>query len=191
VTVAGETRKLQEPFIVYATQNPIEHEGTYPLPEAQLDRFFFDLQVDYPTMEEERAILDQTTFQEMREPQPVLSREQVLQLQGLVREVPVPKHLTDAILKLVHATRPASDQADDYVKQYVAWGAGPRASQTLSLATRALALLRGEPATSVQELVDVALPVLRHRVIPNYNATGEGITSDDIVRHLLKAHSLA
>jgi len=105
--------------------------------------------------------------------------------------VPIPDGVIQSILKLVHATRPSSDQADDYVKQYVAWGAGPRASQTLSLAARALALLRGEPAASVQELVDLAMPVLRHRVIPNYNATGEGIGADDIVRHLLKAHGLA
>lgn len=191
VTVAGQTRALQEPFIVYATQNPIEHEGTYPLPEAQLDRFFFDLQVDYPTMEEEQSILEQTTFEETRKPRPVLSREQVLELQQAVRQVPIPDGVIQSILKLVHATRPSSDQADDYVKQYVAWGAGPRASQTLSLAARALALLRGEPAASVQELVDLAMPVLRHRVIPNYNATGEGIGADDIVRHLLKAHGLA
>lgn len=185
VTVAGKSRQLEEPFIVYATQNPIEHEGTYPLPEAQLDRFFFSLLVEYPSMSEERSILKQTTFAPGAEPRHVLDREEVLALQATVLEVPEPDHVTDYILKLVHATRPGSGAASDYVKRYVSWGAGPRASQTLSLAARALALLRGQASSSVKEVRDAAPSVLRHRVIPNYNATGEGITPDAIITHLL------
>jgi MoxR-like ATPase len=187
VTVAGVTRTLQEPFIVYATQNPIEHEGTYPLPEAQLDRFFFHINVVYPELEEERAILKHTGPEAGSEPGEVLNREQVMEMQRAVQEIPLPGHVVDFILKLVHSTRPQSSLAGDYVKRYVSWGAGPRASQTLSLAARALALLRGRTSASVQEVRDAALPVLRHRVIPNYNATGEGVTSDDIILHLLNA----
>lgn len=185
VTVAGVTRTLQEPFVVYATQNPIEHEGTYPLPEAQLDRFFFHINVDYPAIEEEKAILQHLGPSAGSEPEKVLTREQVMDLQAAVLEIPLPGHVVDFILKLVHSSRPQSNLADDYVKRYVSWGAGPRASQTLSLAARSLALLRGRTSASVQEVRDAALPVLRHRVIPNYNATGEGVTSDDIIAHLL------
>jgi len=186
VTVAGVTRTLQEPFIVYATQNPIEHEGTYPLPEAQLDRFFFHINVDYPAIEEEKAILRLSPYAGS-DPETVLTREQVMELQEAVLEIPLPGHVIDFILQLVHSSRPQSHLAGDYVKRYVSWGAGPRASQTLSLAARALALLRGRTSASVQEVRDAALPVLRHRVIPNYNATGEGVTSDDIITHLLTA----
>jgi MoxR-like ATPase len=187
VTVAGVTRTLQEPFIVYATQNPIEHEGTYPLPEAQLDRFFFHINVDYPDLAEEKAILQHLGPVPGSEPETVLTREQVMDLQAAVLEIPLPDHVVDFILRLVHSSRPQSQLAGDYAKRYVAWGAGPRASQTLSLAARALALLRGRTSASEQEVRDAALPVLRHRVIPNYNATGEGVTSDDIVTQLLTA----
>lgn len=185
VTVAGVTRTLQEPFVVYATQNPIEHEGTYPLPEAQLDRFFFHITVDYPDLEEERAILKHTGPEAGSEPGKILTREQVMEMQRAVLEIPLPGHVVDFILKLVQSTRPQSPVATDHVKRYVSWGAGPRASQTLSLAARALALLRGRTSASVQEVRDAALPVLRHRVIPNYNATGEGVTADDLIIHLL------
>ncbi len=185
VTVAGRTMPLEEPFVVYATQNPIEHEGTYPLPEAQLDRFFFCLKVDYPTIEEEREIVLRTTGRAMHTPVRVLGREEVLALQDVIADVPLPDHVLDYVLKLVHATRPASPLADDYIKRYVAWGAGPRASQTLVKAARAAALLAGRPVASVEEVIGIAPDVLRHRIIPNYNATGEGITADQIVEHLL------
>ena len=185
VTVVGKTMKLAEPFIVYATQNPIEHEGTYPLPEAQLDRFFFNLLIDYPTLAEEREIVLKTTGKELPEAGKVISPEEVLELQDAVLDVPVPDHVLDAILKLVHASRPAAEGADDYIKQFVAWGAGPRASQNLTRAAKALALLRGNPAASLEEVRDVAKPVLRHRVIPNYNATGEGVSVETIVEHLV------
>ena len=184
VTVAGRTMKLAEPFVVYATQNPIEHEGTYPLPEAQLDRFFFNLLIDYPSLEEERQIVLRTTGREIAEPRQVLKAGEVVELQDAVLDVPMPDHVLDYILRLVHATRPAA--ADEYIKQYVAWGAGPRASQNLARAAKALALLRGQSAASVEEVAAVARPVLRHRVIPNYNATGEGITVERIIDHLLE-----
>ena len=183
VTVAGQTRGLEEPFVVFATQNPIEHEGTYPLPEAQLDRFFFSLKIDYPSLEEERHIIHHKTNGNVRE---VLQRTELLELQQMVEQVPVPDHVTDFILKLVHRSRPQSALADDYIKRYVEWGAGPRASQSLAQAAKAFALLDGNPAASVEDVRRAALPVLRHRIIPNYNATGEGLDVEAIVRQLLK-----
>ncbi|MEA3209518.1 MAG: MoxR-like ATPase [Chthoniobacter sp.] len=185
VTVAGRTRHLEEPFLVFATQNPIEHEGTYPLPEAQLDRFFFEILIDYPSMDEESAIIDRTTGAELPEADTILDGAGLLDLQATVHEVPLPDNLKRSILNLTHASRPQSALADDYVKKYVAWGAGPRASQTLVRAAKALALLRGREAASPEELQAVAPAVLRHRIIPNYNATGEGISVEDIIRHLL------
>ena len=185
VTVAGRTMKLQEPFLVFATQNPIEHEGTYPLPEAQLDRFFFNPVIDYPSLDEERAIVQQTTGRHAPEVSTVLQAADVLALQDVVLDVPVPDHVLDGVLKLVHASRPTSPLADEFVKRYVAWGAGPRASQNLTRAAKALALLRGQPAVSPEEVREVALPVLRHRIIPNYNATGDAVTVEQIVAHLL------
>ncbi len=189
VTVAGRTMPLHEPFLVFATQNPIEHEGTYPLPEAQLDRFFFNLVIDYPSPEEERRIVLQTTGRKMAEASPVLTAQDVLALQEAAPEVPVPDHVLTHILDLVAATRPSSPKAGDHAKRYVAWGAGPRASQNLTRAARALALLRGSPAVSVEDVREVAMPVLRHRVIPNYNATGEGVTVEAIVDHVLRARA--
>ncbi|MBU1693870.1 MAG: AAA family ATPase [Verrucomicrobia bacterium] len=186
VTVAGRTMPLTEPFIVYATQNPIEHEGTYPLPEAQLDRFFFNLLIDYPTPEEERRIVLQTTGRPRPSVGNLLGAEKVIELQESVLDVPVPDNVLDYILKLVIASRPSREPADPFVRQYVEWGAGPRASQNLTLAAKALALLQGQPAASIEEVRQVAKPVLRHRVIPNYNATGEGISVEHIVDHLLE-----
>ena len=186
VTVAGKTRSLEEPFIVYATQNPIEHEGTYPLPEAQLDRFFFNLLIDYPDIDEEEQVVRLTTGRDVPETGAVLNPEEVIALQNATIDVPVPDHVLKYILKLTHASRPNSDLAGDYVKEFVSYGAGPRASQNLTRAARALALLRGAPSASVEEVRDLAKPVLRHRIIPNYNATGEGITVEDIIDKLLE-----
>lgn len=185
VTVAGRTMALPRPFIVYATQNPIEHEGTYPLPEAQLDRFFFNLLIDYPDLSEERQIVLQTTGRQRPEPAALLNPEKVIALQDAVFDVPVPDNVLDYILKLVTASRPSAPSADSMVRQYVEWGAGPRASQNMTRASRALALLRGNPAASIEEVRAVAKPVLRHRVISNYNATGEGVSVEQIVDHLL------
>jgi MoxR-like ATPase len=186
VSAAGHTMRLEEPFVVYATQNPIEHEGTYPLPEAQLDRFFFCLNIQYPSFEEERRIVLATTGRPGKEPEQALSRDEVLQLQDCVLDVPVPDHVLDFALRLVSATRPGSADADDFIKKYVEWGAGPRASQTLTRAAKALALLRGNAAASEEDVREIARPVLRHRVIPNYNATGDGVSVEAIVDHLLK-----
>lgn len=185
VTVAGQVMTLEEPFIVFATQNPIEHEGTYPLPEAQLDRFFFNLRIEYPSRDEERAIVQSTTRHERPTATRKLSREDLIKLQDATIDVPVPDPVLDRILSLVHATRPGEPEADEYVNKYVAWGAGPRASQTFVRAARALAMLRGNPAASLEEVRDVALPVLRHRIIPSYNATGENVSVEDIVQHLI------
>ncbi len=185
VTVNGVTRRLDEPFTVFATQNPIEHEGTYPLPEAQLDRFFFELRIGYPSIEEEEEIVLRTTGRGMPEPQALLDAAGVLDLQDATHDVPLPDSVVKSILKLVHSTRPDSPHATADVKNYVSFGAGPRASQCLARAVRALALLRGKSSASMEEVKALALPVLRHRVIPNYNATGEGITTDVIVEKLV------
>ncbi len=185
VTVNGQTRRLEEPFIVFATQNPIEHEGTYPLPEAQLDRFFFQLNIGYPGMDEEAEIIKRTTGHTAPQAETLLDARRVIALQEAAIDVPLPDSVIQSILKLVHSTRPDSPHATEEVKQYIAYGAGPRASQCLARAARALALLRGNPNASVEEVRDVALPVLRHRIIGNYNATGEGITTDQIIAKLV------
>jgi MoxR-like ATPase len=185
VTVAGKTRALEEPFLVFATQNPIEHEGTYPLPEAQLDRFFFEIRLGYPTLAEEAEVLARTTGKNAATVEAVLDATSLMALQEAVVEVPVPDHVTQAILQLTHRSRPGGELADDFIKNYVAWGAGPRASQSLVRAARALALLRGQAAASIEEVKAVAAPVLRHRILPNYNATGDNITVEQIITHLL------
>ncbi|MDZ4286870.1 MAG: MoxR family ATPase [Prosthecobacter sp.] len=185
VTVAGKTRLLEEPFLVFATQNPIEHEGTYPLPEAQLDRFFFQIKLDYPSLAEETEVLARTTGKASSTAQTVLDAAGLIALQEAVLDVPVPDHVTQAVLKLTHGSRPGSEFADEFIKNYIAWGAGPRASQALVRAARALALLRGQAATSLEEVKAVAAPVLRHRILPNYNATGDNIGVEQIIAHLL------
>ena len=186
VTVAGETRNLEEPFIVFATQNPIEQEGTYPLPEAQLDRFFFNLHIDYPSMDDEEEIIRRTTGRIADDAETILDAQGVLALQDATLDVPLPDNVVKYILRIVHRSRPNTEAATSYVNDYVDYGAGPRASQCMARAARALALLRGLSAASEQEVRDVALPVLRHRVIPNYNATGEGIAVNDIIGKLLE-----
>jgi MoxR-like ATPase len=187
VTVAGQTRKLDEPFTVFATQNPIEHEGTYPLPEAQLDRFFFQLNIGYPTIEEEEQIVRRTTGRPTEQPAILLDAARVMELQDAAVDVPLPDSVIRSILELVHSTRPDSGFATTDVKNYLAYGAGPRASQCLARAARALALLRGNSSASVEEVRAVALPVLRHRIIANYNATGEGVSTDAIITKLISS----
>ncbi|MDD2600685.1 MAG: MoxR family ATPase [Kiritimatiellae bacterium] len=185
VTVSGKCYALDDPFIVFATQNPIEHEGTYPLPEAQLDRFFFQLHITYPSLAEEKRILELTTRGRRKRVKPVLTKEDILTLQSAVLEVPVPDNVTDMILKLVHSSRPESGLATEMTKKYVAWGAGPRASQNLTIGAKALAMLQGRAAASAEEVLALARPVLRHRIIPNYNATGEGVGVEQIIDHLI------
>jgi len=187
VTVNGRTRRLEEPFVVFATQNPIEHEGTYPLPEAQLDRFFFELHIGYPSLDEEEEIVLRTTGRETPAAETLLDPQGVLDLQDAVHDVPLPDNVVRAILQLVHSTRPDSEHASEEIRNYVAFGAGPRASQCLARAARALALLRGRPSASIDEVRDLALPVLRHRVITNYNATGEGVGTDQLIAKLAAA----
>ncbi|QDT94971.1 AAA family ATPase [Gimesia aquarii] len=185
VTSMGEQHQLQRPFIVFATQNPIEQEGTYPLPEAQLDRFMFSLWMEYPSVEEEENIVLSTTEEHEPTVQSVCSLEDVKSYQQLVRRVPVSRHVVSYAVALARKTRPELPEADQYVRDYISWGAGPRASQHMILGAKALAVLDGEPTVSAQHIRQVAPLVLRHRVMPNYNASGEGIDSDAIVRHVL------
>lgn len=185
VTVAGTTRNLSEPFIVYATQNPVEHEGTYPLPEAQLDRFFFQINIDYPSPAEEEEILRRTAGLTMPSAKALLDAEKVQQMQLAVTQVPVPDDVYSLIVRLVQSTRPENPQAPDMVKKYVSCGAGPRAGQCLLAAARAMALLRGRVSVSPAEVKAVLHPVLRHRLIPNYTATGEGLSMERVIDSLM------
>jgi len=186
VTVGQETFKLPHPFFVLATQNPIEQEGTYPLPEAQKDRFVFLIKVAYPSREDEREILTRTTGTISGNVEPVLTGEDLVQAQALVRKVPVPDHVTDFILDLVRATRTTEAGVSTYVKQMVGWGAGPRASQHLILASKVRALLRGRTHVTIDDVEALAYPVMRHRIVPTFHAEAEGVTVDHIVKHLLE-----
>jgi MoxR-like ATPase len=171
--------------VVVATQNPIEQEGTYPLPEAQLDRFMFSLWMDYPNVNEEEEIVMATTHGVEPAVEQVYSREQMIEFQGLVRRVPVSRHVVSYAVAIARATRPRSEAASEYAKRYVEWGAGPRASQYLVLAGKALAVLDGKPAVTSAHIRQAAPWVLRHRVLPNYTASGEGITSEQIVKKIV------
>jgi MoxR-like ATPase len=186
VTAAGETMSLPEPFFVLATQNPIEQEGTYPLPEAQLDRFLFDIRLGYPSPEEEVAILRTTTAVDTIRLSPVLDGKEVLQLQRLVREMPVAEPVLWYASNLVRATRPDEVNAPALVKEYVRWGAGPRAGQALVLGAKAYAFLHGRVAVAPADIKRVAHPVLRHRVLPNFAAEAEGVSVERIIDELLK-----
>lgn len=186
VTAAGKTYTLDEPFFVLATQNPIEQEGTYPLPEAQLDRFMFSLNVSYPTLEEEKEIVKTTTFDVVSQPAKVVEREEILELQNLVRQVPVADNVIDFAIRLVSVTRPGNNGAPGFVKEWIEWGAGPRASQYLVLGAKAKALLDGRPSPEIDDVIRVAKPVLRHRIIRNFNAEAEGITTDHIIDKIVE-----
>jgi len=185
VTAAGETHDLPQPFLVFATQNPIEQEGTYPLPEAQLDRFMFSVDVRYPNLDDEVQIVHSTTCGQDAEISEVLNPERILEYQKLVLGVPAADHVIRYAVRLVQATRPGEDSGD-YVRNYVSWGAGPRASQFLVIGAKARALLDGRYAASVEDVQALAHAVLRHRVIPNFHAEAERITSSDVVDHLLQ-----
>ncbi len=186
VSAGGRTFELELPFFVLATQNPIEQEGTYPLPEAQLDRFMFMVQVDYPTRDEERAIVKTTTTQVTAQPQPVLSGQDVLALQQVVRKVPVSQHVVDYAVNLVRASRPKDGSAPDFVRKYLTWGAGPRASQYLVLGAKSRALLHGRFNVAAKDVRAVARPVMRHRLFTNFNADAEGVTSEQIIDSLVR-----
>ncbi len=186
VTAGGVQRRLPEPFFVMATQNPIEQEGTYPLPEAQLDRFMFNVLVNYPTEQEEFDIVRLTTATRNVQIQQVLDAAEVLRLQELVRKVPVADHVIRYALRLTRQTRVSQPDVPKFIKDYVAWGAGPRASQYLILAGKARALLQGRYHVSTEDIRSVAYPTLRHRVLTNFNAEAEGIKPDDIIRMLIE-----
>jgi MoxR-like ATPase len=186
VTASGRTWPLEPPFLVFATQNPIEQEGTYPLPEAQLDRFMFLVDVGYPSAEEEVQIVKQTTSGEQPELQKVLAPSDIVALQDLVRRVPVPDHVVRYAVELVRATRPKEPGAFDFVARNVAWGAGPRASQYLIIGAKARAILSGRFAAAVEDVAALARPVLRHRVLPNFTAESEGLTSVRLVDLILE-----
>jgi MoxR-like ATPase len=191
ITAGGRRHQLGQPFFVLATQNPIEHEGTYPLPEAQLDRFMFNTFVDYPEEEEEFDIVRRTTADLTATVTPALSGERILELQKTVRRVPVADHVVRYAMKLVRMTRPRPpaagrrDEAPQFIRDYVSWGAGPRASQFLVLGAKARAVLHGRFCAGTDDVRAVALPVLRHRIVTNFNAEAEGIKPEDLVRRLL------
>jgi len=186
VTAGGQRYALDEPFFVLATENPIEQEGTYPLPEAQLDRFMFNVRVDYPSRDEELDIMKLTTSTSTPELATVLTADEILSLQDTVRHVPIADPVLQYAVRLVRATRIDSDEAPAFVKESLAWGAGPRATQNLILGGKARALLEGRFYVSTEDIRAVAHPVLRHRLITNYSAEAEGITSDKIVDRLLE-----
>jgi MoxR-like ATPase len=187
VTVGGHTLKLEEPFFVLATQNPIEQEGTYPLPEAQKDRFIFLVKVDYPEREHERQIVARTTGTFSADLQPVIDGAKIQALQKVVRKVPVPDHVMDFVLDLVRFTRPNDSGAPAFIKDLIEWGAGPRACQYLVLAGKVRAVLRGRFHVTIDDIEALALPVLRHRIVATFNAEAEGIKVDDIITRVLKA----
>ena len=186
ITVGGQSHKLAEPFFVLATQNPIEQEGTYPLPEAQLDRFMFMVIVGYPTAEEELQIMKSTTGGINAELKETLRAEDIIALQDIVRRVPVGDHVFRYAAALVRATRPNEPEAPAFVKECLSWGAGPRASQYLILGAKARAALYGRNYATTEDVAAVALPVLRHRIVTNFNAEAEGMTTDKIVQRLLQ-----
>jgi len=186
VTAAGRSHPLERPFLVFATQNPIEQEGTYPLPEAQLDRFMFSIDVGYPSPDEEFRIVQSTTSGLAPPIAKILGPEQILAYQNMVLQVPAADHVLKYAVKLVQATRPGSDTATDFVRNYVSWGAGPRASQYLVIGGKARALLDGRYAVTTDDIRALAAPVLKHRVIPNFHAEAERIDSGAVVAHLLE-----
>ena len=186
VTTAGQTYILEEPFFVLATQNPIEQEGTYPLPEAQLDRFMFNIKIDYPDHEEEVAIVKSTTSGIDNELNTIIDRGDLLLYQDLVRRVPIADNVIEFAVDLVSKTRPQSDKAFAAVSGWIEWGAGPRASQYLVLGAKAKAVLDGRPAPEIDDIKAMARPVLRHRLITNFNAEAEGLSTDDILSILLE-----
>ena len=187
VTAAGTTYALDEPFFVLATQNPIEQEGTYPLPEAQLDRFMFNIFVDYPSQAEEEEIVMTTTAAPTAKLEKALDGAQIIALQNLVRTVPVSEHLVSYAVRLARSTRPNEKDAPEFVKNWVSWGAGPRAGQYLVLAAKTRAILDGRPTPSVEDIRFAAIPVLRHRIVTSFNAEAEGVDSIAIINKLLEA----
>lgn len=186
VTAAGTTYKLEEPFFVLATQNPIEQEGTYPLPEAQLDRFMFNLWLDYPSFNEELQIIKQTTSMYLPVLKKILSREEIMAFQDLVRKVPVADEVINYAVSIVSKTRPVSPDSPKIVKDYISWGAGPRASQYLILGAKTSCILEGRYSPDIEDIIKIAQPVLRHRLITNFNAEADGLSVLNIINEIVR-----
>jgi len=186
VTCGRRTMPLERPFLVMATQNPLEHEGVYPLPEAQMDRFMFNTYVDYPTHEELAQIVQATTGETLPKAEPIMEREEIQNIQRIVRRVPVARPVVDYICRLTAATRPTDPSAPDFIRQYLNWGAGPRAAQFLALGAKARAVLYGNTHGSIEDVQAVAVSVLRHRISLNFNALAEGLDDVTLVRRLLE-----
>ena len=186
VTSGGKTYNLDEPFFVLATQNPIEQEGTYPLPEAQLDRFMFNLKINYPTNDEEISIVRQTTKPLGDSLSPIMTKSEINTYQSLVRRVPVADNVVEYAVKLVSATRPNSDNTPNFINESISWGAGPRASQFLILGSKAKAVLEGRPTPNIDDINSLAIPILRHRVLTNFNAETQGLKVEDLISQLLE-----
>jgi MoxR-like ATPase len=185
VTIAGTQYKLNLPYFVLATQNPIEQEGTYPLPEAQLDRFMFAIELKYPSIAEEIQVVKTTTTDADIKINALFNAEEIVQVQHLVRRIPVPENVVEYAVRLVNSTRPIQESATDFVKQYLDWGAGPRASQNLILGAKAHAAIQGKYSPDIEDVKAVAMGILRHRIIKNYKAEAEGISEEDIIGKLL------
>ena len=186
VTYAGTTYPLDKPFFILATQNPIEQAGTFPLPEAQLDRFLLYIRINYPTAEEERSILENTTGRKKSQIDKVIEGANILEAQRLVREVHINSDLIDTVSRIVRATRPGESEIQ-FVNEWVRWGAGPRAGQAMILTAKARALLRGNFSVTLEDIQKVAFPVLRHRILMNFKAEAEGVTPDDVTRKLFES----
>ena len=185
VTIAGQRHKLESPYFVLATQNPIEQEGTYPLPEAQLDRFMFAIKLGYPSVEEEINIVKSTTSDRSVVLNTLFSADAIIDVQQLIRRIPVPDNVVDYTVRLVNKTRPTLESASDFVKNYIDWGAGPRASQNLVLGAKAHAAISGKFSPDIEDVKAVALGILRHRILKNYKAEAEGISIEEIIESLL------
>ncbi|MDF0715430.1 MoxR family ATPase [Muricauda sp. 334s03] len=185
VTIAGKQYKLNRPYFVLATQNPIEQEGTYPLPEAQLDRFMFAIELKYPSVEEEIQVVKSTTTDDEVQINTLFNADEIIEVQHLIRRIPVPDNVVDYAVRLVNRTRPGQEGASDYVKNYIDWGAGPRASQNLVLGAKAHAVINGKFSPDIEDVKAVSLGILRHRILKNYKAEAEGITEEKIITELL------
>ena len=186
VTAAGTTYQLPEPFFVLATQNPIEQEGTYPLPEAQLDRFMFNLWLDYPSFKDEIKIVETTTSQYKADLKKVLTAEEIIKFQQLVRKVPVAENVIEFAVKIANMTRPSNGNSPQFIKDWITWGAGPRASQYMTLAAKTTAVIQGRYTPEIDDIKNAMLPVLRHRIITNFSAEAEGVKSLDVIERLSK-----
>jgi MoxR-like ATPase len=185
VTIGQNTFKLPEPFLVLATQNPIEQEGTYPLPEAQLDRFMFSIPLTYPSYQEELSVVKRTTSNEVAALKHILTGEEILSFQHLVRKIPVSDNVLEYAVSLATKTRPGTERADKVVNDYISWGAGPRASQYLLLGAKCHAAITGKYSPDIEDVRAVATNILRHRIVRNYKAEAEGISEEDIINKLI------